>query len=88
MTLQEAEKVRSLKKRCTYRALAEKWYPQKHNLHGNQMAGQDLCRDACKLLGIDWMRGYVPGEDPEFDRLNLSEFSSMIGSSDQYYWWE
>lgn len=58
MTLEEALKIREVKRRCTYRALAEKWYPKDDLCHGNQMCGQDLCRDALKLIYPDddvWM---------------------------------
>lgn len=88
MTVDDANKVRNFKRLCTYRKLAELWYDPNHPLHGNQLAGQDLCRDACEALGIDWMRSYEFGQDPEFDELNKSHFPGKLGTGENYYWWE
>lgn len=80
MTLEVAEWVRELKRTCTYRYLAEQFYPADHWGHGNQLAGMDLCSEACKVLGIN--PNYWPfGVYPEFDKKNKSH----IGD---FYWWE
>ena len=50
MTLEEALKIREIKRRCTYRALAEKWYPKGEPCHGNQGCGEGLCQEALKVL--------------------------------------
>ena len=80
MTINEARMIREIKRRCTYRRLAEIYYPEKSNGHGNQMFGQDLCREACDTLGIDWQRPY-DARRKKFNAVN----QSYLG---KFYWWE
>jgi hypothetical protein len=85
MTREEALLVREIKKGCTYRRLAEIWFDSPehplHGLRGNQLAGEDLCRQACAALGIDWMHPPEYGDDPAFDAEN----TSSVG---EFYWWD
>lgn len=62
MKIEGAQKIKELKKYCTYRRLAEIIYPENDPLHGNQGAGEELCREALKVLYPDddvWMM-YMP----------------------------
>jgi len=79
----EARLIREIKRGCTYRRLAEIYYPIDHNGHGNQLYGEDLCKEACGALGINWaFSGFPPPPlTPEFDAVN----KSRIGD---FYWWE
>lgn len=56
MTIHEARLIKQIKSTgwCTYRALAEMYYPPGDPLKGNQLAGQDLCREAAEILGMHW----------------------------------
>lgn len=82
LTENDAERIRELKRGCTYRRLAELWHPDpSHDLHGNQLEGEDLCREACAILGIDWMNPPQFPSTPEFDQVNKSHYGD-------FYWWE
>lgn len=87
MTREEAEKIRERKKRCTYRALSEWYRPDDDPAKGMQFDGQDLCMEACEALGIDPSK-HVFGEDPEFDKINKSEFGGGALGPTDYYWWD
>lgn len=91
MTINEARLIREVKRRCTYRRLAEIYYPETETgFHGMQMEGQDLCKEALKVLYPShdiWQKG-VPQELNEhykFDAENRSWFGGRIAD---YYWWE
>jgi hypothetical protein len=78
----ECKRIREIKRGCTYRRLAEVWYPDPaEDLHGNQLAGEDLCREACAVLGIDWMHPPEFPSTPEFDQVNKSYHGD-------FYWWD
>lgn len=85
MTLNEARMIREIKKGCTYRRLAEIYYPPEHQYHGIQGCGEDLCREALTVLYPNddvWMM-FCPEEKlgSQFDIDNLSR--CFLG-----YWWE
>lgn len=82
MNKESALLIKKLKLGCTYRRLAEIYYPEDHDLHGMQFAGEELCEEAFKALYPDReMRDQVMGEDPPFDKDNKSTFGD-------FYWWE
>jgi hypothetical protein len=56
MTIHEARLIGHIKTTgiCTYRALAEIFYPKGHELWGVQWAGEDLCREAAALMNMNW----------------------------------
>ena len=78
MSLNEACLIREIKRSCTFRRLAEIYYPKENELHGMQFAGEDLCKEALKVLYPEFTEEYF-GED--FDKEN----KSYIGD---FYWWE
>ena len=77
MTINEARLIREIKKRCTYRRLAE--------IHGSGECGDDLCFEAFKLLYPKLKRHpfqFRYGKQAKkFDEDN----KSLIGD---FYWWE
>lgn len=84
MTLAEARMIRALKRRCTYRYLAEVFYPPEDPGHGNQGYGEDLCKEALEVLYPGesvslWMNEGKPGE--QFELENKSHCG-------EYFWWE
>lgn len=82
MNLREARLIREIKKRCTYRRLAEIYYTPTEDLSGLQFAGEDLCEEAFSVLYPNRNRHEVEyGKDPEFDEEN----KSYLGD---FYWWE
>lgn len=81
MDIRTARLIREIKRRCTYRRLAEIYYEPNENEYGNQIFGTDLCYEACAALGIDWMKPYMIGKDQDFDKENVS----YLGN---FYWWE
>ncbi len=87
MTYEEALELREIKRGCTFRRLAELYYPKDHELHGRQYAGVDLCMEALRALNIEFngtITIYVPVEkysSPKFDAEN----KSYLGD---FYWWE
>lgn len=83
MTLNEARLIRDIKKRSTYRYLAEVWYSKSEPGHGNQGYGQDLCKEALEILypGKDIWRLGNASESIQFDCDNMS----YLG---EFYWWE
>lgn len=84
MTLYEARLIRELKKGCTYRRLAEIYYPETSPYHGNQGFGQDLCVAAFSVLypamGMAFNVNFAD-QSEEFRDQNRSR----IGN---YAWWE
>jgi len=52
MTIHEARMIRELRRGHTWRALAHVYYPKGHPGHGNQLYGNDLTREAAKILGM------------------------------------
>lgn len=83
MTINEARLIRELKKRCTYRRLAEIYYPSGVNGHGNQMYGRDLCIEALQVLYPNrdvWKDGPEPA-DIDFYEDNRS----YLGD---FYWYD
>lgn len=84
MTINEARLIREIKKSCTYRYLAEVYYPKDVRGHGNQLFGQDLCREALEILYPNQNKtSSVMGESEEFDKDNLVDSFSR-----DFYWWE
>lgn len=82
MTLREARLIREIKKRCTYRRLAEIYFEPTHAHSGMQFAGEELCEDAFSVLYPDLDLSKIEfGKDKEFD----SENKSYIGD---FFWWE
>lgn len=52
MNLHEARMIAQLRQlNFSWRAIAEVYYPHSDDLHGNQLAGLDLCSEAAELLG-------------------------------------
>lgn len=89
MTIHEARLIREVKKRCTYRRLAEVFYPEGEISHGVQLEGQDLCIQALEILypGENiWSQG-IPEKlkNLNFEEDNRSWFGGRIAD---YYWWE
>jgi len=82
MSISEARMIKHIKMGfCTYRRLAEIYYPEDHDLYGMQWAGEDLCREACKVLGFDWCNPN-PTDDPEFEKQNQLSFEG----GKPFYW--
>jgi len=82
MTIHEARLIREIKKGCTYRRLAEIYYPEDHVRHGNQGYGKDLCKSALDVL--------YPGEHLWVD---CSDKNSKFGIDNKskigdFFWWE
>jgi len=85
MTINEARLIREIKKGCTYRRLAEIYYPKDDIGHGHQICGQDLCREALRALYPNddvWMMDYPEQKfGKSFELENLSRVCPG-------YWWE
>jgi hypothetical protein len=83
MTLTEARLLREVKKGCTYRRLAEIFYPADHPGHGNQGYGEDLCKEALEVLypGKNLWQTGGREESATFALDNTSRFGA-------FYWWE
>lgn len=83
MTIHEALLIREIKKRTTYRRLAEVYYPVDHDGHGNQGYGEDLCREALDIIypNRDIWRSKDKDQSAQFGLDN----KSYIG---EFYWWE
>ena len=81
MTLNEARLIREIKKRSTYRRLAEIYYPENHDGHDNQGYGEDLCKEAFTVLYPNKNMHAVNDENAVFGLEN----KSAIGD---FYWWE
>lgn len=87
MTLHEARLIREIKRNCTYRYLAEVYYPLQDKRHGIQAYGEDLCIAAFQKL--------YPRHHPyklttkQLIKLGSKMFrlenKSKIGN---FYWWE
>lgn len=86
MTINEARLIRAIKRRATYRALAEIYYPKDHPGHGNQLFGEDLCREALDAL---YPGHLVPSNSLKENGVPTKEFDeenkSFVGD---FYWWE
>jgi hypothetical protein len=80
MTINEARLIRELKKRCTYRALAEIYYSKDDLEYGNQLYGEDLCKEALEIL-YPMTLTIKYKKTKKFQRDN----KSYIGD---FYWWE
>lgn len=85
MTIHEARLIREFKKRCTYRRLAEIYYPEDENGHGNQGFGEDLCKEALEVLypNKEWISLMVDSSDKgyKFGQENKSYLGDFM-------WWE
>jgi hypothetical protein len=85
MTAHEARLIRELKKRCTYRRLAEIFYAEGELGYGVQGYGEDLCKEALEVLyprkGEAIWATSACGEDARFGIEN----KSAIGD---FFWWE
>lgn len=84
MTINQARLIRELKRRCTYRRLAEIYYPEGHDSYGVQEAGDDLCLEAFKVL--------YPGLPHPFE-IQLGTYGESFDSQNkshigEFYWWE
>jgi len=79
-TIEEAKLIREIKKGCSFRRLAEIYYPADHPLHGNQIAGTDLCEAALKALGID-------RNDPRFQNPPASREDENCSRIYRPFWW-
>lgn len=86
MSINEARLIKHIKKGCTYRRLAEIYYTKENELHGMQWSGQDLCREACDVLGINWRN--PPKGNKEFDEENQSRLSKGLPEADFFYWFD
>jgi hypothetical protein len=85
MTEGEARLIREIKKNCTYRRLAEIYFPKDNPTHGMQFAGEDLCREALVILyPTEEIWGMMAPEE-KFGESFKSENQSYIGD---FYWWE
>jgi len=85
MNINTAFLVREIKKGCTYRRLAEIYYPKDHPGYGNQGWGEELCREALKVIYPNddvWMMDYP---EQKFGVKWEKENKSYIGN---FYWWE
>lgn len=82
MTINEARLIREMKKRCTYRRLAEIYYPEDHDEHGLQMSGQDLCFEAFQTLYPELDHPFLLSDEEVPD---IDENKSVIGD---FFWWE
>lgn len=82
MTVNLARLIREVKRGCTFRRLAEIYYPREHELYGIQMAGEDLCKQALKVLypGIDVYTSVLRTHF-RFKEENMSRLGD-------FYWWE
>lgn len=84
MTIYEARLIREVKRRCTYRYLAEVYYCSGDVAYGIQMEGYDLCIEAFKIL-------YPKKPHPcklikkRFSKKFIQENKSKVGD---FYWWE
>jgi hypothetical protein len=84
MNIHEARLIREIKKRCTYRRLAEIFYPEKDPGHGNQGYGEDLCRYAVLTLYPD--RKIWSGKSRLLQNKRFIEMNkSYVG---EFFWWE
>lgn len=80
MTINEARLIREIKKWCTYRYLAEVYYPDTDWEHGVQCAGEDLCKEALAIL--------YPGRNIwALGALKSIKFSKA-NKVDDHFWWE
>lgn len=87
MTINEARLIREIKKRCTYRRLAEIYYPEDDPGHSNQGYGEDLCKEALETLYPDknyWCSPPKFTEPYECLYFNEENFSKI----NDHYWWE
>lgn len=85
MTLAEARMIRHIKKRATYRGLAEIYYPKSHPGHGNQGYGDELCFEAFKILYPKLKRHPFQFRYGKQAKKFDEENRSCIGD---FYWWE
>lgn len=84
MTINEARLIREIKKRCTYRRLAEIYYSPFERGYGNQGYGEDLCKEALKILyprNKIWSGKSKLLSNKAFLYINLS----YLG---EFFWWE
>ncbi len=90
MSINEALLIRELKKRCTYRRLAEVYYPVKDKRNGVQSYGEDLCKDAFSTIyPIQNMYDVKPVETlKQFKKYTtfVSDNISYVGVG--FWWWE
>lgn len=84
MTIREARLIRELKKRCTYRRLAEIFYTKKENGYGNQLYGKDLCLEAFKTLYPKKKHPFTINVVKESNKFK-EDNKSYLGD---FYWWE
>lgn len=85
MTINMARTIREVKKGCTYRRLAEIFWPEDHEYHDSQGMGEELCRKALKLLYPNddvWMMDFP---EEKFGPLWEKENKSHYGD---FFWWE
>lgn len=83
LTLNEARMIREIKKRATYRRLAEVFYPEGVYGHGNQGFGEDLCKAALAVL--------YPALDVWASMgQSLNDRDAIENKSDvgNFFWWE
>jgi hypothetical protein len=87
MTIHEARLIREIKKRCTYRRLAEIYYPVNDLGHGNQGYGEDLCIEAFKVLYPDLQHPFSLNLQQIKDLGDkFQEDNEFYGA--EYFWWE
>jgi hypothetical protein len=85
MTKSEARMIRFIKRRATYRALAEIYYEPKHPYYGNQLFGSDLCLEAFKVLYPRYKKHPFQIPYEKFTKKFNEENKSLVGD---FYWWE
>ena len=84
MLLNEARLIRELKRGCTYRRLAEIYYPEDADGHGSQGWGEELCFEAFAVLYPDLGHPFKIEPEKMSEEFN-SDNKSYVGD---FYWWE
>ena len=102
MNKRTARLIRELKRGCSYRRLAEIYYPKYHDGHGNQGFGDELCFKAFKVLFEMSHSKYKQLLSVEFVKENCSFYSrscvnlweqngadlNNLYEYDISFWWE